>query len=111
MGKIDGQPIACVTQFVYWVHALFAPCFAQPVQKKKQKKQRQSEKKTECTRIKIIDKKSRAMNPCVCARTKCIIVTQLQFYFILLLFFLMDFFPSFCFKLLLSLVCAFFLSL
>lgn len=38
MGKIDGQPIACVTQFVYWVHALFAPCFAQPVQKKNKKK-------------------------------------------------------------------------
>lgn len=27
------------------------------------------------------------MNPCVCARTKCIIVTQLQFYFIFFCFF------------------------
>lgn len=65
-------------------------------------KKRDSAKKTECTRIKIIDKKNRAMNPCVCARTKCIIVTQLQFYFIFsscffccCFVFLCIFFPSF----------------
>lgn len=64
------------TQFVYWVHALFAPCFVHQCKKDSAKRKRNVREN-----IKIIDEKNRAMNPCVCARSKCIIVAQLQFLF------------------------------